>query len=138
MIYMYQVDPGRVYVYPEKIKRSQFKQVELPDGFDSVVVTLEDDEDSEEFNPLMNNSSKQMLRSGHSSSLIGYAHTFSRYIIIYDEERISPAYKIKFNFYPTNPNEEKMKNYNCIICKTDDVAAYCHTDGHFYCDKHDR
>ena len=39
--YCYQVDPGRVYVYPDKVFRDEVPNIKLPDGFDSILLTFD-------------------------------------------------------------------------------------------------
>jgi len=34
--YMYQVDPGNVYIYPSKIFKHEVSELRLPEGFDSI------------------------------------------------------------------------------------------------------
>ncbi len=41
-VIMYHVDLGQVFVYPKPIKVNQIQSVALPEGFDSVMVTIID------------------------------------------------------------------------------------------------
>lgn len=41
-VYMYHVDLGRVYVYPRNVRRSELAGIQLPSGFDSIMVNIID------------------------------------------------------------------------------------------------
>ena len=83
---MYQIDVGRVYVYPTKIGRDQIQEIKLPEGYDSILVTFDSGDGHRK-----ESGNDNLIPTTHATNSV-----YSQYYMIFDETRIAPAYRVSF------------------------------------------
>ena len=126
--YLYQIDVGRVYVYPNKVFRDEVSDIKLPEGYDSILLTFEMNEGHRNDPQSENN----MLPANQAASSV-----YSQYYMIFDESRIAPAYRISFTHNPIITDEKLTARVVCSMCGSRTVTAFCQTEKEFFCQKHD-
>ena len=103
--YLYQLAVGKVFVANEPMTRTEALELLLPEGFDSILVTLlSEDEETEN----------------------------TQAYLIFDESQIAASYKLNFIYSPTrsSPNH---KDASCRVCMSPVVVTYCTKDDKFLC-----
>lgn len=78
---VYHVDPGKVYVHPIKVTREEAARIEIPDGFNSVYVTIDDEGYFDD---------KKSTNSEKTDDPIYQQH----YVV----SKCTPAYRVSFGF----------------------------------------
>lgn len=112
-LFLFQVDVGHTYCFPEKVLSEQCRLVKLPEGYDSVYVQLKD-----KFN-------------GESAT----SNTYHRNYLIYEGSKLTPMYKVVMkmqNKVPMPFTMAKNETKVCEECKKPAVV-FCRNEKAFFC-----
>ena len=97
---MYHLDVGRVYAHPGIVSKEEALMLRLPsDNFDSIMVKLHETPED-----IRVNTSLSKL-SYSDDSLVTQNYNYSTHYVIFNRQRITPAYKLTFRL---NPESEKF------------------------------
>ena len=101
-VYMYHLDIGRVYVHPNVVTKEEALQLKLPsENYDSIQVTIQQNEEDKKLD-----NSLSRIGSTDDGLSVPPAN-YSQYYLVFDKERISPAYKLSFRL--NNETEDFQK-----------------------------
>ena len=98
---MFHVDVGKVFIWPEPIRKKDIGRVKLPKGFDSVMVHLKDlNITAEPRLACIDQDNVVEAQLANDSHLMGDENispsNFTKHFLIFDLERIKPAYQVSF------------------------------------------
>ncbi|CDW76335.1 b-box zinc finger family protein [Stylonychia lemnae] len=116
-LYLYQLDVGQAFCYPDKVTKEESRQIQLPNNYDSVFIHLKD-------SPFDIHQSQNQ---------------YSRNYLIYKEEQITPLFKVSFKVLnkvaiPFQMARNEIKT--CEECK-EPATLFCKNEDQFFCNQCD-
>eukprot|EP00347_Sterkiella_histriomuscorum_P018935 403343594 len=118
-LYLYQIDVGLSFCYPEKVTKEEAIQIKLPQNYNSVFVHLKD----------FHNDNQ--IQQGVS--------TYSRNYMIYEGSRITPLFKVSIKVLNKLPMPFQMARNEVKICEEckKQATIYCKNEDLFFCNQCD-